>query len=145
MASRVFVSRIVGTHLVTNGASVGLVETHTTQTTTHHFPLFLLFLLFLPLIIVFDSLFVCSKMSTNSVFNRAADVVRANPDVHNRLGGDMKCYGQDYNTRREGRRFHIPEARFQKDGVEHLRCVHAATTTMTCLLPCLLTSRCLTF
>jgi len=59
-----------------------------------------------------------TKMSPNALFNRASDVVRANPDVANKLGGEVKTYGTDFGGRREGRRFNVPEYRYD-DGEKH--------------------------
>ena len=62
-------------------------------------------------------------MSTVTFFNRCSDVVRADPEIVSRFGGEVKSYGADHNTRRQGRRFRIPEYRYTKDKVDYLRCV----------------------
>lgn len=62
-----------------------------------------------------------SSQSPNAIFNRASDVLQHNPDVVHRFGEDIKCYGEDYGGRREGRRFHIPDFKYEKDGVNYTR------------------------
>lgn len=63
------------------------------------------------------------KLSPNAVFNRASDVIRHNGEISAKLGGEVKTYGMDYGSRREGRRFHIPEYRYEDDGVHYLRII----------------------
>lgn len=67
------------------------------------------------------------QMSPNAVFNRASDVVTSNPDVVHKLGGDVKTFGTDFGSRREGRRFNIPEYRYEgDDGQKYMRVVFNA-------------------
>jgi len=62
-----------------------------------------------------------TKMSPNSIFNRASDVLVGNPEVARRFGNNIKTYGEDLGGRREGRRFHIPQHAYEEDGVEFVR------------------------
>jgi import inner membrane translocase subunit TIM21 len=45
-----------------------------------------------------------TKMSPNSVFNNAVEILRENNDIKMRFGDTFKCYGRDHGGHREGRR-----------------------------------------
>ena len=45
-----------------------------------------------------------TKMSPNSVFNSAVNILRENQEVKMRFGETFKCYGRDHGGHREGRR-----------------------------------------
>jgi hypothetical protein len=60
-------------------------------------------------------------MSPNSVFSRASDILRGDPTIANRFGDDIKTYGEDLGGRREGRRFHVPDYSYERDGVQYTR------------------------
>ena len=63
-----------------------------------------------------------SKMSPNSVFNQAFEVVRNNSEVTARLGTPIKGYGRDYGSSREGRRNFIDHDEYvDDDGVWRTR------------------------
>jgi len=64
-----------------------------------------------------------TRMNPNMLFNEAADVVTADPDVAARLGTPMKAYGKDHGGKREGRRNFIEHVELQdpNDGTPRLR------------------------
>jgi len=56
-----------------------------------------------------------SKMSPNSVFNQAFEVVRNHSEITARLGTPIKGYGRDYGSSREGRRNFIDHDEYVDD------------------------------
>ena len=63
-----------------------------------------------------------SKMSPNSVFNQAFEVVRNHSEVTARLGTPVKGYGRDYGSAREGRRNFIDHDQYvDDDGIYRTR------------------------
>eukprot|EP00565_Helicotheca_tamesis_P008120 CAMPEP_0185732640 /NCGR_PEP_ID=MMETSP1171-20130828/16954_1 /TAXON_ID=374046 /ORGANISM="Helicotheca tamensis, Strain CCMP826" /LENGTH=280 /DNA_ID=CAMNT_0028402181 /DNA_START=124 /DNA_END=966 /DNA_ORIENTATION=+ len=63
-----------------------------------------------------------SKMSANTVFNKAFEVVRENPDVKRKFGDSLKAYGRG-GGRNEGRRNFIEHTEYtsQDDGSKRTR------------------------
>lgn len=59
-----------------------------------------------------------SSKSPNSVYSKALDRCRKDPNVQNALGEPIKGFGEE--TRR-GRRRHVSHVLYNKDGVPHLR------------------------
>jgi len=53
-----------------------------------------------------------TKMSPNSVFDKAFDVVRSNSEVNRLLGPPLKAYGRDHGGHREGRRNFIEHKQY---------------------------------
>ena len=45
-----------------------------------------------------------TKMSPNTVFNKAFDKIRTNEEIKRRFGEPLKAFGRDHNGHREGRR-----------------------------------------
>lgn len=63
-----------------------------------------------------------TRLSPNSIFNDAIDVIRDNPEVTGRIGTGIKCYGLDHGGRREGRRNFIQHDEFEdENGITHMR------------------------
>lgn len=64
-----------------------------------------------------------SKMSPNSVFDKAFDVVRRNDEVKRRFGEPLKAYGRDHGGHREGRRNFIEHTEYtsEDDGTKRTR------------------------
>ena len=64
-----------------------------------------------------------SKMSPNSVFNRAMDKVRENHEVTSRFGTPIKGYGRDHGGKRVGRRNFIEHTEYksEEDGSNRTR------------------------
>ena len=52
--------------------------------------------------------------SSNSIMRRASDVLSADPDVEAYFGS-IKTYGIDLGGRQEGRRFFVPEYKYEDD------------------------------
>jgi len=63
-----------------------------------------------------------TKMSPNSVFNTTFERFKDHPEVVARVGDNIKGYGRDRNTHKEGRRNFIDHDKFTDlDGVKHIR------------------------
>lgn len=64
-----------------------------------------------------------TKMSPNSVFNRASKVILENDEVKKRFGEPMKVYGREHGGHREGRRNFIEHSEFtdKDDGSKRTR------------------------
>lgn len=64
-----------------------------------------------------------SKMSPNSVFDKAFSVVREHPEVQRRFGTKLKAYGRDHGSHREGRRNFIEHTEYtdKDDGSKRTR------------------------
>ena len=65
-----------------------------------------------------------TKMSPNSVFNKAHSILQNNTDVGYRFGTPIKTYSKDHGGSREGRRNFIEHSEYTdtKDGSKRLRC-----------------------
>ena len=64
------------------------------------------------------------RLSPNSVFTEAFDIVRDHHEVTARLGKPVKGSGTDHNGKREGRRNFVANDQFvDEDGVKHTRYV----------------------
>mmetsp|Transcript_7780 Transcript_7780/g.9267 ORF Transcript_7780/g.9267 Transcript_7780/m.9267 type:complete len:335 (+) Transcript_7780:352-1356(+) len=77
-------------------------------------------------VIFFGSLIISelmpTKMSPNSVFNTVFERIKDHPEVVSRVGENIKGYGRDRNTHKEGRRNFIDHDKFTDlDGVKHIR------------------------
>lgn len=64
-----------------------------------------------------------TKMSPNSVFDKATDIIRQNREVQQRFGEGFKTYGRDHGGHREGRRNFIEHTEYvsQDDGSNRTR------------------------
>jgi len=64
-----------------------------------------------------------SKMSPNTVFDKAFDAIRENSEVKNRFGSPLKAYGRDHGGHREGRRNFIEHTEYndKDDGSKRTR------------------------
>lgn len=64
-----------------------------------------------------------SKMSPNTIFDKAFTVVKANPEVTRRFGEPLKAYGRDHGGHREGRRNFIEHSEYvdKDDGSKRTR------------------------
>lgn len=64
-----------------------------------------------------------TKMSPNSVFDKATDIIRQNREVQQRFGEGFKTYGRDHGGHREGRRNFIEHTEYvsQDDGSKRTR------------------------
>jgi mitochondrial import inner membrane translocase subunit TIM21 len=64
-----------------------------------------------------------TKMSPNSVFNGASQVIRDNPQVQRQYGDKLKFYGKDHGGHREGRRNFIEHTEYtnEEDGSKRTR------------------------
>ena len=65
-----------------------------------------------------------TKMSPNSVFNNAASLVRAHPQVLRQYGESIKVYGRDHGGHREGRRNFVENTQYDSpdgDGSKRTR------------------------
>ncbi len=63
-----------------------------------------------------------TKMSPNSVFNEALDVVKDDQRLKEAIGQPIKGYGRDHGQKRTGRRNFVEHKKFQdEDGVDHTR------------------------
>ena len=60
--------------------------------------------------------------SANAVMRHAADLLKGDPDVVS-FFGSVKCYGEDFGARAEGRRYFVPEYTYTDpwSGVEYHR------------------------
>ena len=69
------------------------------------------------------ALSLSSKMSPNTVFNRALDKARDHPEVSRRFGTPIKGYGRDHGGKREGRRNFIEHTEYkdEEDGSSRTR------------------------
>jgi len=56
-----------------------------------------------------------TKMSPNTVFDRATDEIRNNEEVKRRFGETFKTYGRDHGGHREGRRNFIEHTEYTSD------------------------------
>lgn len=56
-----------------------------------------------------------TKMSPNSVFNRAMDTVREHHEVTSRFGSPIKGYGRDHGGKRVGRRNFIEHTEYKSE------------------------------
>ena len=66
---------------------------------------------------------VPTKMSPNSVFDRAFHVLRDNSEIQQRFGEPLKAYGRDHGGHREGRRNFVENTQYQckEDGSNRTR------------------------
>jgi import inner membrane translocase subunit TIM21 len=66
---------------------------------------------------------VPTKMSPNSVFDRAFHVLRDNPEIQQRFGEPLKAYGRDHGGHREGRRNFVENTQYpcKEDGSNRTR------------------------
>lgn len=64
-----------------------------------------------------------TKMSPNTVFNGASQVIRDNPQVQRQYGDKLKFYGKDHGGHREGRRNFIEHTEYtsEDDGSKRTR------------------------
>ena len=64
-----------------------------------------------------------TKMSPNSVFDKATAIIRQNREVQQRFGDGFKTYGRDHGGHREGRRNFIEHTEYvsQDDGSKRTR------------------------
>lgn len=64
-----------------------------------------------------------TKMSPNSIFDRATDIIRDNHEVQKRYGNPLKVYGRDHGGHREGRRNFIEHTQYKNkdDGSDRTR------------------------
>lgn len=64
-----------------------------------------------------------TKMSPNSVFDKATDIIRSNRECQQRFGEGFKTYGRDHGGHREGRRNFIEHTEYvsQDDGTKRTR------------------------
>ncbi|KAK1748957.1 mitochondrial import inner membrane translocase subunit Tim21 [Skeletonema marinoi] len=64
-----------------------------------------------------------TKMSPNTVFDKATDIIRQNREVQQRFGEAFKTYGRDHGGHREGRRNFIEHTEYvnQDDGTKRTR------------------------
>lgn len=64
-----------------------------------------------------------TKMSPNSVFNKASVAIRNHPEVTRQYGEKIKFYGKDHGGHREGRRNFIEHTEYtdQEDGTNRTR------------------------
>jgi import inner membrane translocase subunit TIM21 len=64
-----------------------------------------------------------TKMSPNTIFSRASDVVLQSKEVQNRFGEPLKFYGRDHGGHREGRRNFIEHTEYtdKDDGSKRCR------------------------
>lgn len=64
-----------------------------------------------------------TKMSPNSVFNKASEVVRQHPQVIRQYGDSLKTYGRDHGGHREGRRNFVEHTEYNdpEDGSKRTR------------------------
>eukprot|EP00591_Stephanopyxis_turris_P004131 CAMPEP_0195514474 /NCGR_PEP_ID=MMETSP0794_2-20130614/5847_1 /TAXON_ID=515487 /ORGANISM="Stephanopyxis turris, Strain CCMP 815" /LENGTH=253 /DNA_ID=CAMNT_0040642727 /DNA_START=212 /DNA_END=974 /DNA_ORIENTATION=- len=64
-----------------------------------------------------------SKMSANSVFDKAFDRIKENQEVMSRFGAPLKAYGRDHGGHREGRRNFIEHTEYtdKEDGSKRTR------------------------
>lgn len=64
-----------------------------------------------------------TKMSPNTVFDKAFNVIRENQEINDRFGGPLKAYGRDHGGKREGRRNFIEHTEYesQDDGSKRTR------------------------
>jgi len=56
-----------------------------------------------------------TKMSPNSVFDKATAIIRQNREVQQRFGDGFKTYGRDHGGHREGRRNFIEHTEYTSD------------------------------
>lgn len=54
-----------------------------------------------------------TKMSPNTVFNKAFDRIRTNEEIKRRFGEPLKAFGRDHNGHREGRRNFIEHTEYK--------------------------------
>jgi len=64
-----------------------------------------------------------TKMSPNSVFDKAFSIIRENNEVKRRFGEPLKAYGRDHGGHREGRRNFIEHTQYKDkdDGSDRTR------------------------
>lgn len=63
-----------------------------------------------------------TRMSPNSVFNSAFEKIRDHPEVVARVGDNIKAYGKEYNSHKEGRRNFVSHHEFKDlDDHKHVR------------------------
>jgi len=64
-----------------------------------------------------------TKMSPNTVFDKATDAIRKNNEVKQRFGDAFKTYGRDHGGHREGRRNFIEHTEYvnEEDGTKRTR------------------------
>jgi hypothetical protein len=69
----------------------------------------------------------CRKSSPNALMHRVAEVLRGHDEISQFFGEDVKVFGEDLGGRREGRRFHVPDYTYERDGVTYTRYVGVET------------------
>ena len=63
-----------------------------------------------------------TKMSPNSVFNEALDVVKQDQRLKEAIGQPIRGYGRDHGQKRTGRRNHVEHKKFKdEDNIDHTR------------------------
>lgn len=64
-----------------------------------------------------------TKMSPNTVFNKASSLVRKHPQVLRQYGESIKVYGRDHGGHREGRRNFVENTQYESpdDGTKRTR------------------------
>ncbi len=63
-----------------------------------------------------------TKMSPNTIFNRAFEAIQRDPDVANHFGTPVKAYGRDHGRHREGRRNFVEHEKYTSPVDSSKRC-----------------------
>ncbi len=63
-----------------------------------------------------------TKMSPNTIFNRAFETIQMDPNIANHFGTPLKAYGRDHGSHREGRRNYIEHEKYTSPDDSSNRC-----------------------
>ncbi len=63
-----------------------------------------------------------TKMSPNTIFNRAFETIQMDPNIANHFGTPLKAYGRDHGGHREGRRNYIEHETYTSPDDSSNRC-----------------------